>query len=483
MSPLVSTFAGNTARADGEFQPSSIVTAGLVLYWDLNNPNSYPGYGTVIRDLSGNNNNGYISGYGYTFSNTNGGIISFSNNGTNTIMASTPNLTSSNFTVMGATKYNGTGPANANPPGPNTALTNQRIISGSGNNWLLGNWGNNTYVYYCNNGWISTTPPYATYSGTDNNWHIWTGTGIPSTGVFAFYEGTSLIASGTNIGSQGPAGFNINNYSTIGTEWGNGSMGFLLAYNRVLTSGEIAQNYNYFASRYPKPVTSGLITQLDAANINSYPLTSSGTVWNDLSASGNNYYVVSGALTNTAPYYMNFNGPYGMAASANQTNPVAPAAYTLMVWTRVLNSTADWRTLYRPYTNYHDVLFQQGAYNLGMYNNVSGGYLDSGYLQTSLPNYGTSNWVCLFFQINNSISPYWTMSYNDTPGTVRAQITLSGAYTPYMLGWLGGYGANGFGVGGSQFWGDIAYFSYYNRTLTSGEMLQNFNATRARFGL
>jgi len=435
---------------------TSVVTSGLVLYWDFGNPNSYPGTGTTVYDLSGSGNNGTINGTGGKWSSANGGIYTFS--GTNTITSSGPNLSSSNYTVMGAAKYNG---------------SNARIISCLNNNWLLGQWSNNTYQYYAE-GWVAG--PGGHSPNTDNDWHIWTGTGRTN---YLLYEGTTLVVSGTS-GSQGPNGWAINSYANS-SEYSNGSIGFLLCYNRTLTSGEIVQNNSYFASRYPKLVTSGIITHLDAGNTLSYPTT--GTTWTDISPSGYNYNVTASTFVSSGPQYFNF-GSTGMASSVNQTNPAAPAAYTIMVWTRVLNSTADWRTLYRPYTNYHTVIFQQGAYNLGMYNNVSGGYLDSGYLQTSLPNYGTSNWVCLFFQINNSTSPYWTMSYNDTPGIIRAQITDSRAYTPYMLGWLGGInGSLTTGAGGSQFWGDIAHFTFYNRTLSTAEMLQNFNATRARFSM
>ena len=47
---------------------------------------------------------------------------------------------------------------------------------------------------------------------------------------------------------------------------------------------------------------------------------------------------------------------------------------------------------------------------------------------------------------------------------------------------IGAYG--GFNGGRSYYYsGDIATMKFYNRTLTDTEVLQNYNATKSRFGL
>jgi len=55
---------------------SSIVNQGLSVYYDFSNPNSYPGSGTTIYDLSGYNNNGTLIN-GTSYSTTNGGALVF----------------------------------------------------------------------------------------------------------------------------------------------------------------------------------------------------------------------------------------------------------------------------------------------------------------------------------------------------------------------------------------------------------------------
>lgn len=62
------------------------VTNGLVLALDAGNKLSYPGSGTVWKDLSGNNNNGTLTN-GPTFDSNNGGSIVF--DGTNDYVSNT----------------------------------------------------------------------------------------------------------------------------------------------------------------------------------------------------------------------------------------------------------------------------------------------------------------------------------------------------------------------------------------------------------
>jgi hypothetical protein len=209
------------------YKTTGYVTNGLVMYWDFGNSSSYPGTGTTVTDLSGNGNNGTINGSGGSYSSTFGGVYTFGGNG-NTITGG-PNLSSGNFTVMGSARYlNG---------------QNLRIISALNNNWLLGHWNGSNMNYY-SNGWVSQV----NQGSTDNAWRIYTGTGNPTAGVYAMYSNTSLITY-NSAGTAGPNQFAINSYANA-SEYSNGQFGFLLAYNRVLTAAEIAQNYEYFKGRY-----------------------------------------------------------------------------------------------------------------------------------------------------------------------------------------------------------------------------------------
>ena len=182
---------------------------------------------------------------------------------------------------------------------------------------------------------------------------------------------------------------------------------------------------------------SNLLVYLDANIGESYP--GSGTVWYDLSGNSNNFNIVATAYNKSqGTAFMDFNGSYGCAKNSSDISLSDSSGVTYVVWTRILNSTANWRTLTRSYTADHHVIIQSGSNTLGMYDNDATGFNSAGYDVTSLPNYLTSKWICLYFRWQSS-SPYYEMSYNDTPGTIRGSITSSNARYNRGFGSIGAY--------------------------------------------
>jgi len=207
---------------------TSIVTDGLVLYVDAANPRSWTGSGSTWFDLSPSGNNMTLVGSPTKGSN-NGGVVQFSavQYAYNAI-----NLTTLPHTIMGSARY--------------SASTNSRIISAYANNWLLGHWSSTTQNYYAE-GWVSTVRA----SPTDTNWRIHAGTGHATTDIWTSYVNGTQTFSGSG-GSAGPNGLQLNGYNafTSLSEVSVSEVGFLMAYNRVLTAAEIQQNYNAMRSRY-----------------------------------------------------------------------------------------------------------------------------------------------------------------------------------------------------------------------------------------
>ena len=251
-------------------------------------------------------------------------------------------------------------------------------------------------------------------------------------------------------------------------------------YNTTTSSMEVYINNQWVSFGTNTPVTTNLILHLDAGNTSSYP--GSGTVWSDLSGSNNNFNIVASAYNSSGVKYMDFNGSYGCAKNSADISISDATGVTYCVWTRVKDSNADWRTLTRSYSSDHHVIIQYQGWEIGMYDNDSAGFVGSGFSQQSLPNYGTSNWISIYWRWKNS-SPYYEMSYNDTPGTIRGSITnVAGSYNR-GFGSVGAYhNGNQTPSSASQFWGDIAVFMAYNRRLTDAELLQNYNYYKSRFG-
>jgi hypothetical protein len=213
-------------------------------------------------------------------------------------------------------------------------------------------------------------------------------------------------------------------------------------------------------------VTSGLTIHLDAANTASYPGT--GTTWTDLSTGGNSFTIPAAAYTPGATPHMNFESY--IATKATSTDLTIGANSTVMAFTSIKNTTGDWRTLLRGSGNgNHQVIIEAGSNRLGMYD-PSFGFRPSGFDITSLPNPYTQ-FNCLTWRMSTS-SPYYSFGFNGNAPAYN--ITAGGPWLGFT--YLGAYP-------GSQYWGKIAVFLHYNRTLTDAEITQNYNFFKSRFGL
>lgn len=208
--------------------PPSIIGSNLLLYWDVSNPNSYPGTGTTIYDLSENGNNGTLVN-GVSYNSSNGGVLVFDGNN-DYVFSNTPNLASSNYTVIGAARYSGG--------------TRERIINATSNNWLMGHWNNSTENYYAE-GWVSSIQ-----AGTsDTNWRIHASNGNISGDSYGFYVNNNFVVQNGG-GSAGPNGITVGRYAPGNSEYSTAQFSFLLVYDRILTTTEMTQIFNMNRGRF-----------------------------------------------------------------------------------------------------------------------------------------------------------------------------------------------------------------------------------------
>ena len=247
----------------------------------------------------------------------------------------------------------------------------------------------------------------------------------------------------------------------------------------------------------------GAYIYLDAANTSSYP--GSGTTWYDISGNGRNFLINASAYKNSFTgnsqvKYMDFRGSFGCAKTSTGAlySPSDTNGITICCWTRILETTTNWRTLLRGVDtgqNDHQIICESGGVRLGMYDNVNAtGFNDSGFNVMSLPGYplspspGTGTlvqtnqmWVMMVWQFQN-ISPYYQFKLNNNP-TVLGAITSANARFKSGISSLGAYGNNAFTDvnAASQYWGDIAVFQLYERLLTQAEINQNYEAFAERF--
>lgn len=231
--------------------------------------------------------------------------------------------------------------------------------------------------------------------------------------------------------------------------------------------------------------TNGLVLHLDAGSQASYP--GNGGLWYDISGSQQDFRVNANAWRTGSVQYFDFNGSYGCAKRVPIDTPFYNSDMTAIVWTRVKNSTAEWRTLFRGLSSGgdHQIIIESGAWRMGMYDNVaSTGFNTAGFSQQSLPSYGTSNWDMLIWRWNNAGTNYHNFSYNDTPGTIRYSMTSTNTRFKSGICSIGAYNnGNQLDVNNSnQPWGDISVVMMWNRYISDAECLAVYNYYAAKHG-
>ena len=204
-----------------------IVTNGLVLCLDAADTNSYRGSGTTWYDLSGNNYHATIVG---SVSHSNG-VFTLPGTSGNYIQQLSLNLSTTNHTIIGASRY---------------VTVGGRVFSGGANNWLMGHWTTSTVKYYAN-GWVTNSTGN---EQSDTNWRIYAATGNYTSDLWEFYINGSIHTAANSGGANGPNGFSIGRLYSTNAEYSNSQVAFLLAYNRILSSSETLQNFNATRGRF-----------------------------------------------------------------------------------------------------------------------------------------------------------------------------------------------------------------------------------------
>ncbi len=221
-----------------------------------------------------------------------------------------------------------------------------------------------------------------------------------------------------------------------------------------------------YGGTYGKPgaVTSDLTMWLDANNATSYPGT--GSTWYDLSGNNADITLVnSPTFTSGTPAYFTFASASSQSGSGSTNNVVPTTSYTKSVWFW-LNSYDD------------NNLSSSDAGGHFMY-----------FAGTSTMYCGHTNWPSYSafpstttFNLNTWY--YAAVTFNTTDGMkLYVNGTLNATYTA-NLSPHGGNGSTNIGrFGAGNFLnGRVSEAFFYNTSLSDGAVLQNFNATKDKYG-
>ena len=300
-----------------------------------------------------------------------------------------------------------------------------------------------------------------TRNGSGLNTHAFYINGVSQTVTQTANGGDSWGTSGTNryLGLRGGVMF-------------NGQMSSVKVYSRALNAAEIAQNYEAQKSRFVNTIVQqGLVLNLDAGNPYSYA--GSGTTWYDVS--GNNY---SGSLTN-GPVYNTTNG--GVIVFDGSNDYVVSSNFTPNFSTKTLSGWVKLSSISQQGGGLITLQSIDGLVFDSIVYNETGqgwGFGSNGFSRTGWSNVletSTSEWVNITATYENS---NYRLYRN---GTLIQTLTSFGALnfnfnSNVQLGYRH-LGSSGYLAA------TISQGFVYNRTLSAAEVLQNYNATKGRFGL
>ena len=229
------------------------------------------------------------------------------------------------------------------------------------------------------------------------------------------------------------------------------------------------------AFRYsPKIVTDGLVLYLDAANTKSY--VSGSTTWNDISRGGNTGTLVNGPTFNSGnggSIVFDGTNDYGSVVS----NQVITNDFTFTVWAKRDGDTATgiggiFGNHYHTELSGANLFFRNSSTTVNI---AAGNGATRPSFEITIPRLNTE-WN--FYAIRYSGTTY-QLYFNGILLNSRTAVVVQSLNSNrygigvWALSYLAEYYLNG----------KVSQCLSYTRALSDDEILQNYNATKSRFGL
>ena len=438
---------------------ASIITQNLVIWLDANNSSSYSGSGTTVNDLSGNGYTNTLTGATYTMLN---GVKCFDcTTGTRRVVVdgTGPTLPTSGYTYITWARLEAGDPASFRTLLYTNSPKYTPITIPTGTN-TLGYW--DTEFRSSGYDLASSVGIWVQYAVVGDN------------SSQTFYINGSQVGSPIAYGAGGTTHWGWGNNDGPSQPWGY--VANMELYTAKLTQEQIQQNYYNQLPRFQpsSAVTSNLVLWYDPSFATSYPGT--GTTITNLANTS-----LPGTMSNitwTDPYFT-YNGTSSQVSVAD-TAALEPGAgdWTMEVWVNQTVNTGSQVILgkFDPGGGANDV-----SYAI----RVSGGNVRADFgngttaMNTSNYTLTTGTWVQLVYVFTNVANNNVITYVNGAQQATTTHSFTSLLNTPSNL-YLGSY--NG-GEYAQWFDGKIGVTRLYNAALTASQVLQNYNADRATYGL
>ncbi len=214
----------------------------------------------------------------------------------------------------------------------------------------------------------------------------------------------------------------------------------------------------------PRIITDGLVLCLDAANTKSYP--GSGTTWTDLSNNGNNGSLINGPTFSSDNLgSISFDGVNDYVNIPNFTSLALSSACTISIWSFI-----------RQNKGYH--FWGNGIFLVQIQSN--GNYrlrfnLDGNWRSSYSASFSNNIWHKLDITWDGNITKIYTNSQEVVNSTADSSFNAFSNTTTQPLE-ISRRSSDFSDV-------NIAGVQLYNKALTPSGILQNYNATKGRYGL
>ena len=219
-------------------------------------------------------------------------------------------------------------------------------------------------------------------------------------------------------------------------------------------------------------VKNGLMLHLDAANSKSY--SGSGATWSDLSGGARN-----ATLLNTPTYSSQGFLSFDKASSEYATvkNIGSLSAWTIEAWFRATSTlTGQVTMVVGNQYNGSNLNFSMGTNNAAGSYNLCVGFFNGAWRNTTGFAPALNTWYHVIGTYNGTTVIQYVNGAVDTQLSYTG-ISQSGGEIRIAGRWDDLAGS------GNYFPGDISVVRIYNTALQASEVVQNFNATRGRYGI
>lgn len=444
-----------------------VISDGLVLYLDATNTRSYSGTGSSWYDLSVYGNNSTLVS-SPTFINNKYGQLAF--NGSTqyaTVPHSSTLWNGQTFTLSLWAKKTGTGNAGVSA-----------IMISKDTNYLEHSYNGKTMASFRN----SANAQFLLYGNTSASYNEWRHYAVTYDGTMGvLYENGAATGSTTLAIAVSSTSNPLNIGRWDGTSYNlNGSIANAMVYNRALNADEILQNYNSTKYKYilkENIVTDGLLLHYDMSNYQSAPFT--GTVIYDLAGTGNTGTLVNGpTYSSSSGGILSFDGTNDYLDCNLDFGFDTTVSATLSLWLKTTNlvqrggilgkaGSSNWEWTLSQGIDSSDIFFWYWKVdsNVNLSISISNFFESNVWKKVDLVWSHTSNRLTIY---RNGIGVT-----SSTPASSSFQNRNSSIFLGYT-----------YNLFASNYWdGQVGLLSIYNRALTADEVLQNYNASKTRFGI